>query len=307
MTTPLARRDSVRIVATDSGLGGLAVVADLAARLARASPFREAHLDFFNCRPGMAIAFDRMTSEARRIRVFSNALDAMTRAFAPDAILIACNSLSVLYARTPFAARGAPAPSVLDLTAIGTRRLLEQLEACPSAAALLFGAPTTVQSGVHRRALMAAGVAPERLVYQDCLHLPTAIEEGPEAPETRALVSRLVREAVQQAGGSRRPLVAALLCTHFGYARRAFEDALAESGATRATLLDPTLELSAAFLAGFDPATEPAGKLTVSVSSHVPLSAGSVEAIGRCLDPVSPETARALRRYTLRPNLFATE
>ncbi len=38
----------------------------------------------------------------RRVRVFDNALRAMDR-FDPDQILIACNTLSVIYSHTPFA------------------------------------------------------------------------------------------------------------------------------------------------------------------------------------------------------------
>ncbi len=307
MPPAFAQRPTLRIVATDSGLGGLSVTADVVERLRQRSAARAVHVEFFNGRPTEAVGYDRMESEERRLRVFSRALDAMTRVFAPDVILVACNSLSVLYDRTAFAARRQAVPAVLEIVGLGVAQVAGFLRAHPRAPALLFAATTTVQSGVHRRRLEADGIAAGRLWYQECRSLPLTIEEDPEGPKARALVEQAVGAALRRVRDPAAPFAAALLCTHFGFARRLFEQAFAAAGAAGAVLLDPTPRMAETLLAGVPQDAPGAAAVEVAVSSHIPIPPGVRAAMGRCLAARSPATAGALHAYALRPNLFGAD
>lgn len=57
---------------------------------------------------------------AERVRVFDRALGAMLR-FQPDRILIACNTLSALYPKTPFS-KHSPVP-VTDIIDFGVEQM----------------------------------------------------------------------------------------------------------------------------------------------------------------------------------------
>ena len=68
-------RPDVTIVVTDSGLGGLSVVAELAARLPASGIARSARIVFVNALLDDAIGYNDLKHEADKLRVFDAALD----------------------------------------------------------------------------------------------------------------------------------------------------------------------------------------------------------------------------------------
>lgn len=310
---PLFTAKTIRIVTTDSGLGGLAVAADMVEKLKINGAFRRAHVIFFNCRPSSTLGYDTMAAPEQRIRVFSRALDAMAREFAPDATLIACNTLSVLYAQTAFArlrqgsggqARAAPAP-VNDLVEIGVDLIASHLQSHPDNTVLMFAAPTTVQSNIHRELLTKRGFSAEQTIYQNCGGLPDMIENG--AQEQHALIDQCVAAAVEQAPDRRRPRIAALLCTHFGFALAHFLAAFKAHGVAAEPVLDPTPQMASAFLGNASAGRFTQTAVTVEVVSQTIIPPLARSTIGGALESRSPQTAEALRRYAYRPGLFTTD
>ncbi|MDD5678058.1 MAG: aspartate/glutamate racemase family protein [Kiritimatiellae bacterium] len=295
--------EAIRVVATDSGLGGLAVTADLVERLKMNGLFCRAHVAFFNCRPAETFGFDTMTTPERRYRVFSNALDAMVREFTPDVILIACNTLSVLFDQTAFA-RVAHGP-VIGLMEIGVDLMVSHLQNHPGDYILMFAAPTTVQSGIHRKRLAKRGYSAEQAIYQDCGALPNLIESG--AQEARALIDRSVAEAVAKASDRCKPRVAALLCTHFGFALPLFKAAFRAHGVAVEPVLDPTMQMASVVLAGAPVGRFDRTDVTVEVVSQTIIAPQAQACIGSILESRSPQTAEALRHYACRPGLFTTD
>ena len=98
----LAERDSITVLVTDSGLGGLSVCADLDHRARATGRYRVLNIIFCNALPEASQGYNRMPSVERKIRVFDDALAGMARWYGPDALLVACNTLSVLIPRTTF-------------------------------------------------------------------------------------------------------------------------------------------------------------------------------------------------------------
>ena len=296
--------ESIRVVATDSGLGGLAVAADLVEQLKTNGAFRKAHVVFFNCRPAETVGFDTMTTPQRRHRVFSRALDAMTREFEPDAFLIACNTLSVLVDQTDFARK--PHGPVIDLVKIGVDLILRHLERHSTDRILMFAAPTTVQSGVHRRLIMAQGWPADQVIYRNCGGLPTLIEKGSHSDAVRERINRDVGDAVAKAPG-RRARVGALLCTHFGFALTLFKEAFRRHGVAVEPVLDPTPQMAPFFLEGSPHGRYGRTDVTVEVVSQTIITPDVQASIGGTISLRSPQTADALHRYAYRPGLFATD
>ncbi len=104
----------IRLVLTDSGLGGLAVCAEIE-RLLRNTPHSPAvRLIYINAWPDERFGYNDLSDAAERARVFDRALAAMA-GFRPDGLVIACNTLSVLYDLTDFSrTSNIPAKGIID-------------------------------------------------------------------------------------------------------------------------------------------------------------------------------------------------
>ena len=100
----MTQKPETTLVVTDSGLGGMSVFAGLVQGLARGSEYSRINLVYVNAWPRQHKGYNHYPDMAARARVFHNALTAMA-GFRPDQILIACNTLSVIYPHTQFSAQ----------------------------------------------------------------------------------------------------------------------------------------------------------------------------------------------------------
>jgi glutamate racemase len=297
----LSKKKDVTILITDSGLGGLSVAADVAARLHKSGVFRKARIVFYNALFDN-IGYNGLASEAEKDRIFDVVLRSMKKRYRPDILLIACNTLSVVYDRTTFS-RKSPFP-VVGIVETGVDLVAGRFAKTPAATALLFGTKTTIENEAHKKALVARGFPAERIVGQACHRLAGAIERGVATEETVGYIRQFVGEALAKAGPGVGPLFAAFVCTHYGYARQQFADAFAAAGYPGIALLDPN-PLMADVL--FRPAhldRYPRTDVTVEVVSKLEITEQERASIGPLLEAVSPAVAEAFRNYTLDPKLF---
>jgi len=216
-------------------------------------------------------------------------------------ILIACNTLSVLYHRTPFARRASV--SALDIIGFGVETIQAWLETNPDGRALVLGTPTTIEADTHRAALRALGFAPDRLAAQPCDRLAGVIEKGPMAAAARELIERYIAEAAARIGDRQAPLAAALCCTHYGYSRPLFEAELRRRFTGPIAVLDPNRAMSESALRRLSPGSG-APALSLDVVSRHAFDPERVAAIACAIEDRSPATAAALRNYRRRPDLF---
>ncbi len=299
----LAHQEDVTIVITDSGMGGLSVAADLAARLPESGVFRSARVVYYNAQ-FHAIGYNGLESEEEKALIFGEVLDAMMEQYQPDMLLIACNTLSVVYDNTEFA-KSPPIP-VVGIVEAGVDLIAEQFEKTPDATAIIFGTLTTIESGVHEDLLVAAGYPEDQIVGQAAHRLAGAIERGPDSEETMTYVRQFVGEALEKAGEPAGPLFGSFNCTHYGFARDQFAAAFAEAGYPDVELLDPNPTMSD-FL--FRPPylhRHPHTQMSVEVVSKLEFTEERRNAIGPLLRAVSPAMADALHHYTFDPDLFQT-
>lgn len=289
------------LVVTDSGLGGLAIAAGLVRRFLRDRPGRDLAITYFNALPGVNQGYNRIPGLEGRARMFDRALAGMER-FCPDLILIACNTLSVLYGRTGFS-RSTAIP-VVDIIGYGLDLIQASWLERPESRILLLGTLTTIESGAHAAGLGARGVPADRILGQPCDGLATAIELGPDRPEVRALIDRYLDQAAAGCPDRTAPLLAALCCTHFGYSLPAWQQALAARFTGPVTLLDPNQAMVDGVALDLGELQASGGRVDLQVVSRAPMDDQEVAAMAAAVEPIAPLAAEALRQYRLDPNLF---
>ena len=295
-------RPDVTIVVTDSGLGGLSVVADLARRLPESGIAHSARLVFVNALLDDAIGYNDLKDEADKVRVFDAALAAMESRYRPDLVLVACNTLSVFYEKTEHARRGTT--ETVSIVPMGVDLIERTLRETPDATAMIFATKGTIDSGAHRRLLVARGVPDAKIVGQACPKLTGAIERGAHGEETAARIRGFVEEAIGRLPEKKGPLVVSLNCTHFGYARPLWEETFEKLGFPGVKVLDPNPLMTDLVLREGAPRRYPETKVTVEVVSQTPITPDVKAALGALLRTTSPATADALEHWTHAPDLF---
>lgn len=293
----------MHLVITDSGLGGLSICASLEKTWREAPPAGDVRITYVNAWPEQGRGYNDLPDPVSRARVFDRALNAIA-AMQPESILIACNTLSILYELTEF--RRTSALAVQGIVEAGVELFHDALTAEPGSAVLLLGTRTTIESGVHRQRLMELGVPPDRIAALSCHGLATAIERGPAS----AAVDALIDGCAEQATGvipTGDPLYVGLCCTHYAMAADRIAAALARRTGRLVGPLDPGERLVgevASRLGGRVAAATNKGSVQVSIISKVALDDDQREGVSRVIEPVSPGTAAALRGYRRIPELF---
>jgi glutamate racemase len=289
----------MHILITDSGVGGLSVVA-YAERFVRTRGFREpVQLTFANAAPANDYGYNSMPSRDAKLATFDRFLRNVTERFAPDSIYVACNTLSVLLPDTPFF-ENAPI-AVKGIVETGARLLLRALEADPRSVAMIFGTQTTIDAGTYPRSLTERGIESSRIVSQACPGLADTISEDREGTKTGAEIRGWVRAALDKMQHAGAPVVACLACTHYGYRKDVFAAAFEEAGLD-AIVVNPNEsavdELFGAHTEGRNHDVE------VRFVTRYAIPETTVEALTYFLSPISPRTVAAMQDFEHLPDLF---
>ena len=304
------------LVVTDSGLGGLSICAALERRLRLEGRGRTV-ITYVNAWPFEGRGYNDLPDLAARAAVFDRALDRMA-AWSPGRVLIACNTLSIIYPHTAFSrAAAVQVDGILDA---GVGLFADSLTAEPSAGLILLGTNTTIESGVHAGALVERGVDPHRIRAVHCHGLAGAIERDPDSAAVADLIAACAaRVRAADPGGV--PLFAGLCCTHYGYVSDRLCAALGAAVGRPVQALNPNARMvedlgigergetastggGVATGDGGGAGTGNGGGVSVRVVSKVTLDEVARRAIARLVAPVSPATAHALLSYAHVPDLF---
>jgi glutamate racemase len=296
------KQEKVKIAVTDSGLGGLSVMAEAARRMKEARIFKAADFIFFNALFSPEGGYNSLKTRPEKIAVFDSALNSLEKKCRPDVILIGCNTLSVLYEDTPFAAR--TKTPVIDIVEPGAELIARSLAASPQSSVIIFGTPTTIAENTYKQRLQGLGFAEERIIGQSCPELESFIEKDHGGDETALLISGCVDEAVQKIPPPRPPLFISLNCTHYGYSLPLWEKAFDESGIKPLAILNPNSKMTDVLIRPEYVNRHPRTDVRARVVSMIEVGRDRVESLAKWLQDISPETAAALRNYELIPTLF---
>ena len=277
----------MHILITDSGVGGLSVCA-YAERFVRTNGVKEAvRLTFANAAPANDYGYNSMPSKDVKIQTFDRFLNNVTKRYAPDFIYVACNTLSVLLPDIPFSQR--PVKGIIE-TAIES--LLRQLQ--PQSTAIIFGTQTTIDSGAYPRMLEQRGVDGSRIVTQACPGLADTISEDREGSKTRLEIKRWVDAAMAKVPDRTRPVVACLACTHYGYRKDVFAEALG------ATVVNPNESAVGDLFSSSGPYHE----ADVQFVTRYAIPKTTIETLTSFLNALSPRTVAAMKNFVHVPDLF---
>jgi glutamate racemase len=296
------KKESVTIAVTDSGLGGLSVMAEAVNRIKAAGIFKKADFVFFNALFSSEGGYNSLKSRVEKVRIFNSALESLAQTCRPDLILIACNTLSVVYADTPFARR--TRIPVIGIVGAGLELMAQGLQADPTSFVIIFGTPTTISEGTYQRELERDGFSAGQIIAQSCPELESFIERNHAGDDTEMLISACVSEAVQKLPSPRPPVLASLNCTHYGYSLPLWEKAFAEAGVKPVAILNPNSEMLNFLVQAKYAKRFPQKQVTARVISMVEIGPEKIASLGKWLQRVSPETAEALRTYQHIPELF---
>lgn len=298
-------KKEVTILVTDSGLGGMSVAADVTKRMKKNHVFKKVNIIFFNAQPNLHSGYNSMKSTRQKVKIFNNALVSMNREFKPDILLIACNTLSVLYDYTDFSKMAAF--PVLGVVNAGVKLIEQEIKKDPDSKVIIFATKTTVKQGKHKKQLMADGIAEERIITQACPHLAGRIERGPQSDTTKALVRKYVDMALAKLNDDKTPLYVSYNCTHYGYVNDVFQQVFKDKARKVRAFLDPNPLMSDFMFTEEYTGRYPQSEVKVKVVSQPELTPGKIAAIYELIDPVSAEAAEALMDYEFKPDFFEWE
>jgi glutamate racemase len=292
----------MHILITDSGVGGLSVVA-YAERFVRTTGFPEpVKLTFANAAPENDYGYNSMATRTEKLETFDRFLRNVTKRFAPDSIYVACNTLSVLLPDTPYFAN-APVP-VQGIVETAVTLLLRELRADPGRVAMIFATQTTIDAGAYPRLLQQAGIDASRIVSQACPGLADTISEDREGSRTAAEIRRWVNTAIEKMPDRTAPVVACLACTHYGYRRDEFADAFADAG-VRAMVVNPNERAVDDLFPGPVAASEDLyHDVDVQFVTRYSIPPATIEALTFFLSAISPRTVHAMQNFVHMPDLF---
>jgi glutamate racemase len=229
--------EKIRIVVTDSGLGGLSVAAKIEKAFKELSLPADAEIIFFNSLPYSKFGYNLIELEKDRIKLFDSALSGMKKHYNPDLIVIACNTLSVLFPKTKFASKEKIA--VCGIIEPGVDILFKKLEESNESTAIILGTETTVLSNVHKIELVKRGIKADRIINQPCKNLESEIQLDPNGKAAFDLIEKYVRSALIAVEQNFGKLYFALCCTHYQYSKDVFQNII--SGLTKLPfeIIDP--------------------------------------------------------------------
>jgi len=295
----IVNRDSITVLVTDSGLGGLSVAADIERRGRASHAYRSLRIIFANALPEANRGYNRMPSVERKVQVFDDALAGMIRWYHPDIILVACNTLSVLIPKT----RSAHGTPLLGIVGMGVDMVEERLKAEPRSSAIIFGTETTIAAGTHRSLLIERGISPERIVTQACPDLAGQIETDAAGAAVGTAIERFAAEAAARVSGTPETIVAGLCCTHYGYCSPRFTASL-QPFARSVEVVNPNERMADVLFPQGKAQKGDAAAVSVEVVSRAFISEGEIRSIASLIEPVSGPTASAFRAYERKRDLF---
>jgi len=300
----LYQKDSVVILLTDSGLGGLSVVAAIEDALRQHHPFRNVRLVFANALPGRDHTYNRMESTAEKIQVFSAALEGMQQLYAPDIILIACNTLSVVYPLTEFS-KSTSVP-VVDIVGFGVELMSEQLKTDSTCSMVIVGTPTTIDQGTHRDSLLSMGIDSGRIITQACEMLESEIQSDPASDIVTTMIDMYAWEALE--GYQISPddhLFVALCCTHYGFAASTFQSGFQSVHDGSVEVLDPNIRMGEFLVPQRYRDRYESCAIEVEITSKAEILPEEITSIAGIIRLTSPAVADGLEGLKMNPSLFS--
>lgn len=294
-------KEKVTILITDSGLGGLSVCAGLESVFATLHEFKELKLIFVNALHPSGIGYNSMNKD-EQVKNLDMFLTRIIKNYKPDLILIACNTLSVIYTQTRFAyADSIPVIGIVDF---GVNMIYEKLDNINNSSVIILGTEITINSNTHRDKLIAKGIQADRIITQSCPKLESEIQIDPHSDMVYNMIDFYLEEAKSKLDDDKKPVYIGLCCSHYGFSEEVFKKIINEENNFKMEILNPNERMIKLLINPELKNRYTSTNLEIKVISGAVISQEELEAIGNTLEENSPKTVYALKNYDLNKNLF---
>ena len=304
----------MKIVITDSGLGGLSVCAQLIHLLKNYSvpensdpPSYEIKITYVNAVPSNDRGYNSMSGKQEQIETFKKIISNTVRMISPDNIFVACGTLSVLLNQMTHP--GENSVKIEGIVSIGIQLLVDNLIKFPKAKAIIMATPTTVSNNCFQSELLKNGIAKNQIFAQSCPNLANEISNDPEGSTVGKRIQYWVKKSLQQLQGNTTDhMILFLGGTHYSYHENMCKMAFINEGCSKLTVLNPNYA-AAEKLKNYvldDQSIYPVLKNSFSIDFLTPYAIPEQEKItlNKLLSPISPETGQALINAQIVPELL---
>jgi glutamate racemase len=266
------------IIVTDSGIGGISTFAYLNKK------FPTLDIVFFNALSGFDKRYQDLKTMKQKAAVFNKALEGMMR-FNPDHIIIACNTLSIVYPYTKFSKKKFPVLGIVDAAVDAVKKCDE---------VIIFGTKTTIQQGTYRGKINKK-YPKINVIQQSCPGLAKEIGKG-NVGSAKKIIRKCVSQALKKSSSTK--ITASLNCTHFGYLEEYFKDEFSRNG-RKVKIINPNFIMAKDLKYNL---SKNSGKVQVVSKVKIPLKA--IKAIRPYIEKISSKAYIALKNYKYDPDLF---
>lgn len=296
-----SNKKDITVIVTDSGLGGVSIAANLLNNFRRYSTAEKIKIVFFNSLAHPDYGYNRMPNVERKAEVFDSALRSMESNYSPDIILIACNTLSVVFPFTKFSKQSLI--PVIGVVEFGINLMAEKLDENSKFTVIILGTETTINGGSHKKGLADLGIGEDRIITQPCKYLESAIQSDPNSTETKILIEKYIDQALEKFVKRLGPIHAALCCTHYEYSIPVFNDVLSKKG-IEYSILNPNERMSNFLFTSKSISSKGQPTIEADVVSRCKIKNSNIENIGKYIDKIGEGFSNALKTYKHVPTLF---
>jgi glutamate racemase len=289
-----------KIIVTDSGLGGLNIAANIYKKAKQMPLISDLEIIFFNSLPKENFGYNNIQDYKLKTAIFDNALQGMSK-LNPDLILIACNTLSVIYNSTTYSS--GPLHKVKGIIEAGVSLAFNNIYNTPNKL-IILGTPTTITSDIHKKMLIEKGVKEENIISQACKNLESEIQINSYSEKVETLIYQYLNNAVKEPDKNIRYYIL-LGCTHYEYSLQIFNKVCSKYFSDY-KILNPNsvmVDDAVKYIKGQD-----VGRMvSAKVISRTCINPIDLKNIYNIIEQRNPEFAKELLNYEYNPNSFSVD
>ena len=279
------KNECYTIVVIDSGLGGVSIAAKIYEYLKN----KEAKIIFFNALHSRKKSYGKLKTKKDQVILFDKVLKSVST-FGPDLIVIACNTLSMIYPFTTFNKKREI--NVLTISDFAISEIIKNVTKDTSL--IIFGTPITIKEKLYETSVRKKFPKLE-IIPIPCKDLARAIDTANKT-NSEKLIRKYVNESIKNTKNKK--VLVSLNCTHFDYFKDYFKEMFDKSN-MNSKIISPN-EIQAKKVSKIK---LPLGQASFEMISRVKINDVSLNDLTNRLD-VSKEFITKLKDYTYNRSLF---
>lgn len=285
------------VIVTDSGLGGLNIFAESIKYLRSIKGPEKINLVYYNSLPVEDGGYNLIEDYAKKVNTFEAAIGGMIRHYSPDIVLIACNTLSVVFRDTKYS--DSKTPLFYGIVETGAELIEEKLRANPGSSVIIMGTPTTIRGNQHRESLLGRGIEAGNILSRSLPDVESVIQRNPASSEINCMLKEFLG-SLTPAGDK---VFGALCCTHYEFSEPKFEETFRKLFG-ESEILNPNGYMLEKVFGRIGDDTEGNTLVIPKVVSKTRLRLPELESLGSLLEIKEPGISAILKNYEHRPELF---